>query len=171
VEPTDRRAESRRAFQFAAKEPVRGCNTLVLVRLPSPPGSSPNGDRHHHRRSGYGHRPPQEYSAEDGRTWLKIRNPLFRHHDRYACSDYLRSRAAVLPDGVTGVPRPGDVSRRVDAVTGFRIVLACGVVPGKEFFENLRGGRLTAVPVVRPGEEWRFCSARRPSMRLDRDPL
>jgi phenylalanine-4-hydroxylase len=105
------------------------------------------------------HPPPQAYSAEDDRTWQKVRDPLFRLHDRYACSDYLRSRSAVLPAGAAGVPQPGDVSRRLAGATGFRIVPAAGVVPGKEFFENLRAGRFTAMPGVRPGEEWRFCSA------------
>src|SRR4051812_36629291 len=92
---------------------------------------------------------PQEYSAENGRTWQKVRDPLFRLHDKYAFSDYLRSRAAVLPEGVAGVPQPGEVSRRLSAATGFRIVPAAGVVPGNQFFENLRAGRFTAMPVVR----------------------
>jgi phenylalanine-4-hydroxylase len=96
-------------------------------------------------------------SAEDERTWAKVRDELFAVQDRFAFADYGACRAAVLGDVSRRLPRPEEVSRRLARRTGFGIRPVGGIILASEFFESLRQGSFTANVNVRRPEEWRFC--------------
>ncbi|MBI3296546.1 MAG: hypothetical protein HYZ75_00160 [Elusimicrobia bacterium] len=96
------------------------------------------------------------YSREDDRTWRKLQDRLFPIQDRLAFDAYLDCRAAML-GGVPGVPDPAEVSRRIEARSGFSIVPVGGLVRAAEFFDSLRQGSFTANTSARKPDQWRFC--------------
>jgi phenylalanine-4-hydroxylase len=89
------------------------------------------------REPGSGAEPPEvSYTAGEAALWRKVSGALAERHERFACAEYLRAtRALALPSD--RVPNLADVSRRLQALSGFRLEAVPGLVPTRTFYGAL----------------------------------
>src|SRR3954469_5269743 len=78
---------------------------------------------------GSGAEPPHvQYTGAEAALWRKVSGALAEQHDRYACAEYLHAtRELALP--TERVPELAAVSRRMQALSGFRLEAVPGLVP------------------------------------------
>jgi phenylalanine-4-hydroxylase len=76
------------------------------------------------------------YSEVENEIWRTVSRELHVKHETYACREYLAGKAALaLPED--RVPQLGEVSARLEPLTGFRYQPAPGLVPLREFYGSL----------------------------------
>ena len=80
--------------------------------------------------------PTVEYTEAEHALWRLVAAELARKHERFAC-DAARAGAAALALPTDEVPQLEDVSRRLGALTGFRVEPVPGLVPTRRFYGSL----------------------------------
>jgi phenylalanine-4-hydroxylase len=80
--------------------------------------------------------PQVEYSDEEHALWRLVATELARKHERFAC-EAARAGAIALALPADEVPQLQDVSRRLGALTGFRVEPVPGLVPPRRFYGAL----------------------------------
>jgi phenylalanine-4-hydroxylase len=92
------------------------------------------------------------YSAEEHDRW----NRLFARQARLlpgrACDAYLEAKAK-LELSRSGIPDFADLSERLSAMTGWRVVPVAGLIPDDAFFDHLANRRFPAGAFIRPEDE------------------
>jgi len=80
--------------------------------------------------------PTVEYTDAEHALWRLVAAELVRKHERFACDAALAGAVSLaLPNDE--VPQLEDVSRRLDALTGFRVEPVSGLVPTRRFYGAL----------------------------------
>ncbi|MEW2412884.1 phenylalanine 4-monooxygenase [Streptomyces sp. NPDC046866] len=85
------------------------------------------------RRAGGLNSHPVTYSAEEDELWGTMVSKLNAMHSRVASSRYLRAKER-LPLPVTHTPRIDDLGRRLNNLTGFRLLPVDGLAPVRDFY-------------------------------------
>ncbi|MEU3500816.1 phenylalanine 4-monooxygenase [Streptomyces hundungensis] len=92
--------------------------------------------------------PPVSYSAAEHATWRTVYTALISMQDAWGCPQVLAAReAAPIPAG--RVPQHEEISDQLEALSGFRLTLAGGIVPNKRFLGAMADGYFHAVQYVR----------------------
>lgn len=76
---------------------------------------------------------PVVYSTEEDLLWGTMLSKLNAMHPRVASSRYLQAKER-LPLPVTHTPRIDDLGRRLNSLTGFRLLPVDGLAPAREFY-------------------------------------
>ena len=128
-----------------------------VVRLdPDHPGfrdAAYRARRNHIARLALGHRsggplPEVEYTPEEHAVWRTIREALEPAHARHACAEYLASFERLdLPR--ERIPQLGEVSDRIEVLSGFRLEPVAGLVEPRVFLEALAGGVFLCTQYIR----------------------
>jgi phenylalanine-4-hydroxylase len=92
--------------------------------------------------------PDAPYSAEEHQVWSTIWKALKPAHDRHACAEYLVSLNRLAFD-TERIPQLSEVSRRVEAISGFRLEPVAGLVEPRVFLENLANGVFLCTQYIR----------------------
>jgi phenylalanine-4-hydroxylase len=92
--------------------------------------------------------PRVEYTSEEHALWELVARELRAKHDRFACAEYLvaTDRLALSPDRV---PQLGDVTGRLEWLTGFRLEPVPGLVPTRTFYAALSERRFLSTQYMR----------------------
>jgi phenylalanine-4-hydroxylase len=80
--------------------------------------------------------PGVEYTDDEHALWRLVASELARKHERFAC-EAARAGATALALPTYEIPQLEDVSRRLDALTGFRVEPVPGLVPTRRFYGAL----------------------------------
>ncbi len=92
------------------------------------------------------------YSAQEHDRW----NRLFARQTKLlpgrACDEFLVAKAR-LELSREGIPDFADLSERLAAMTGWRVVAVAGLIPDDAFFEHLANRRFPAGAFIRPEAE------------------
>jgi phenylalanine-4-hydroxylase len=100
-----------------------------------------------------GHRPGEPlpevlYTPEEHAVWRTIREALGPCHARHACAEYVASFARLdLPR--ERIPQLGEVSAKIEALSGFRLEPVAGLVEPRVFLEALAGGVFLCTQYIR----------------------
>lgn len=89
-----------------------------------------------------------DYTDDENATWTAAAAALRHLQREYACSAYLDG-AARLDLPTDRVPQLADVSRRLQALTGFRFHASPGLAPIREFYGALADRRFLSTQYVR----------------------
>lgn len=92
--------------------------------------------------------PEAPYTAEEHEVWRAVWQALIPAHERYACSEY-RHCAKALAFPSDHIPQLSEVSRRVEAISGFRLEPVAGLVEPKIFLEALASGTFLCTQYIR----------------------
>ena len=94
----------------------------------------------------------RSYSAQEHDRW----NRLFARQTKLlpgrACDEFLDAKAR-LELSREGIPDFADLSERLAAMTGWRVVAVAGLIPDDAFFEHLANRRFPAGAFIRPETE------------------
>jgi phenylalanine-4-hydroxylase len=94
---------------------------------------------------------PVTHSAEEDLLWGTMVSKLDAVHLRVAGSRYLRAKER-LPLPVTRTPRIDDLGRRLNDLTGFRLLPVDGLAPAREFYGRFGDGVFSTTLYLRcPG--------------------
>jgi phenylalanine-4-hydroxylase len=92
------------------------------------------------------------YSALEHGRWSR----LFARQEKLlpgrACDAFLKARSRLGLSGA-GVPDFVELSRKLSAMTGWRVVPVAGLIPDDAFFDHLANRRFPAGAFIRPEEE------------------
>ena len=88
------------------------------------------------------------YTENEHELWTRVAFELEQKHEKYACEEF-RHGAEQLSLARCGVPQLGDVSQRLEKVTGFRLAPAPGLVPLRQFYGSLERNVFWATQYVR----------------------
>jgi len=95
------------------------------------------------------------YSAQEHDRW----NRLFARQTKLlpgrACDEFLDAKAK-LELSRAGIPDFADLSDRLAAMTGWRVVAVAGLIPDDAFFEHLANRRFPAGAFIRPESELEY---------------
>jgi phenylalanine-4-hydroxylase len=92
--------------------------------------------------------PDAPYTPEEHGGWREIWELLEPAHRRHACAEYLDCAARLdLPH--ERIPQLEEVSRRVEAVSGFRLEPVAGLVEPRVFLESLASGVFLSTQYIR----------------------
>ncbi len=92
--------------------------------------------------------PDAPYTDEEHEVWRVIRRELAPRHERFACDEFLACAEALrLPED--RIPQLGEVSARVEALSGFRLEPVAGLVEPRVFLESLAGGVFLSTQYIR----------------------
>ncbi|HZH31345.1 MAG TPA: phenylalanine 4-monooxygenase [Pyrinomonadaceae bacterium] len=92
--------------------------------------------------------PAAPYTDEEHGVWRAVWDALRPAHERHACAEYLGCvRRLDLPQ--THIPQMSEVSRRVEAVSGFRLEPVAGLVSPRAFLESLADGVFLSTQYIR----------------------
>src|SRR6266496_3500344 len=92
--------------------------------------------------------PDAPYTAEEHQVWRTIWQALKPAHQKHACSDYLASLKRLAFD-TERIPQLSEVSKRVEAISGFRLEPVAGLVEPRVFLENLANGVFLCTQYIR----------------------
>jgi phenylalanine-4-hydroxylase len=95
--------------------------------------------------------PHIDYTETEQEVWRTVCRELWPKWDRYAISEY-REGAAALELPRDHVPELGEVSSRLEPLTGFRYLPAAGLVPLREFYGSLEQRLFYSTQYVRHAE-------------------
>jgi phenylalanine-4-hydroxylase len=89
-----------------------------------------------------------DYTAEEHALWALVSRELRRKHERFACAEYLAAtdRLALPTDRV---PQLGQVTGRLEWLTGFRLEPVPGLVPTRTFYGALADRRFLSTQYMR----------------------
>jgi phenylalanine-4-hydroxylase len=92
--------------------------------------------------------PDAPYTDKENQLWQVVRDALEPQHQRYACAEYLQCvRKLDLPRG--RIPQLGEVSARVQALSGFRLEPVAGLVEPRVFLESMADGVFLCTQYIR----------------------
>lgn len=92
--------------------------------------------------------PGAPYTSEEHKVWSTIWKALRPAHKRHACAEYLVCLERLAFD-TERIPQLSDVSRRVEAISGFRLEPVAGLVEPRVFLENLAKGVFLCTQYIR----------------------
>jgi phenylalanine-4-hydroxylase len=92
--------------------------------------------------------PTVAYAPEEHALWALVSRELRAKHERYACGEYLAAtdRLALPSDRV---PQLGQVTGRLEWLTGFRLEPVPGLVPTRTFYAALAERRFLSTQYIR----------------------
>jgi phenylalanine-4-hydroxylase len=92
--------------------------------------------------------PVAPYTPEEHLLWQNIRHVLEPAHRQHACAEYLRCvRKLELPSD--RIPQLNEVSKKVEALSGFRLEPIAGLVEPRVFLESLAEGVFLCTQYIR----------------------
>ena len=92
--------------------------------------------------------PPAPYSQLEHEVWQTIWKALGSAHRQYACAEYLDSLDKLNFD-TDRIPQLDEVSRKVEALSGFRLEPVAGLVEPRIFLESLARGVFLCTQYIR----------------------
>jgi phenylalanine-4-hydroxylase len=92
--------------------------------------------------------PVAPYSAEEHGVWQTIWKALGPAHQRHACAEYLDC-VRRLDFDTDRIPQLAEVSRKVEAISGFRLEPVAGLVEPRVFLESLANGVFLCTQYIR----------------------
>jgi phenylalanine-4-hydroxylase len=92
--------------------------------------------------------PEAPYTPEEHAVWRTIREALEPRHRQFACAEFLESLGRLdLPR--ERIPQLGEVSAKIEALSGFRLEPVAGLVEPRVFLETLAGGVFLCTQYIR----------------------
>lgn len=92
--------------------------------------------------------PDAPYDEAEQAVWHNVAHELDPLHRLHACRAFLAGKSRLgLPS--SRIPQLAEVSALLEPLTGFRYVPAAGLVPLRDFYESLAGGRFHSTQYVR----------------------
>ena len=92
--------------------------------------------------------PHAPYTAQEHRVWQTIWKALGPAHRAHACAEYLDCLDR-LDFGTDRIPQLDEVSRKVEALSGFRLEPVAGLVEPRIFLESLARGVFLCTQYIR----------------------
>ena len=92
--------------------------------------------------------PHAPYTELEHRVWRTIWTALEQAHHEHACAEYLDCLARLQLDK-DRIPQLDDVSRKVEAISGFRLEPVAGLVEPRIFLESLARGVFLCTQYIR----------------------
>jgi phenylalanine-4-hydroxylase len=92
--------------------------------------------------------PAAPYSAEEHGVWQTIWKALGPAHQRHACAEYLEC-VRRLDFATDRIPQLGEVSKKVESISGFRLEPVAGLVEPRVFLESLANGVFLCTQYIR----------------------
>lgn len=92
--------------------------------------------------------PAAPYTEEEHQVWQKIWRALRPAHLAHACHEYLKCLEKLDFDG-SRIPQLDEVSRKVEAISGFRLEPVAGLVEPRVFLESLANGTFLCTQYIR----------------------
>ncbi len=92
--------------------------------------------------------PEAPYTAEEHAVWQTIWKALRPAHETHACTEYLLSVKRLAFD-TERIPQLSQVTKRVEALSGFRLEPVAGLVQPRVFLENLANGVFLCTQYIR----------------------
>jgi phenylalanine-4-hydroxylase len=92
--------------------------------------------------------PPAPYTDLEHHVWQTIWSALGPAHREHACAEYLDCLAK-LDFGTNRIPQLDEVSRKVEAISGFRLEPVAGLVEPRVFLESLARGVFLCTQYIR----------------------
>jgi phenylalanine-4-hydroxylase len=92
--------------------------------------------------------PPAPYTELEHEVWQTIWKALGSAHRQYACAEYLDSLDKLNFD-TDRIPQLDEVSRKVEALSGFRLEPVAGLVEPRIFLESLARGVFLCTQYIR----------------------
>jgi phenylalanine-4-hydroxylase len=92
--------------------------------------------------------PDAPYTSAEHQVWSTIWKALRPAHARHACAEYLSCLERLAFD-TERIPQLGEVTRRVEAISGFRLEPVAGLVEPRVFLENLAKGVFLCTQYIR----------------------
>jgi phenylalanine-4-hydroxylase len=92
--------------------------------------------------------PDAPYTSEEHELWRIIRDAVGPEHRQHACTEYLECIEKLdLPHD--RIPQLGEVSARVQSISGFRLEPVAGLVTPRVFLESLADGVFLCTQYIR----------------------
>jgi phenylalanine-4-hydroxylase len=91
------------------------------------------------------------YTPAEHALWRKLYNRQMRLVPQYACEEFLHTLDRL--DVSAGIPRFGEISRKLRRATGWELVTVPGLIPDLAFFEHLAHRRFPVTGWLRRPEE------------------
>jgi phenylalanine-4-hydroxylase len=91
------------------------------------------------------------YTAAEHALWRKLYDRQMRLVPGYACEEFLHTLDRLDASG--GIPRFGEISRKLRRATGWELVAVPGLIPDLAFFEHLAHRRFPVTDWLRRPEE------------------
>lgn len=92
--------------------------------------------------------PEAPYTAQEHEVWKTIWTALGPAHRRHACAEYLNCLHQLDFD-TDRIPQLGEVSLKVEAISGFRLEPVAGLVEPRVFLESLANGVFLCTQYIR----------------------
>ncbi len=92
--------------------------------------------------------PDAPYTVAEHEVWRTIWKALRPAHRRHACAEYLESLTR-LNFSDDCIPQLGEVNKKVEAISGFRLEPVAGLVQPRVFLENLADGVFLCTQYIR----------------------
>lgn len=92
--------------------------------------------------------PRAPYTERENEVWQTIWTALGPAHREYACAEYLDCLER-LDFGTDRIPQLDEVSRKVEAISGFRLEPVAGLVEPRVFLESLARGVFLCTQYIR----------------------
>jgi len=92
--------------------------------------------------------PPAPYSDEEHGVWRTIWQALEPAQQRHACAEYLECVRRLSFD-TRRIPQLGEISKKVEAISGFRLEPVAGLVEPRVFLESLANGVFLCTQYIR----------------------
>lgn len=97
----------------------------------------------------------ESYSHEEHARWDRLFQRQMKILPGRACETYLAALQQ-LELSQSGIPDFEELSNRLEAITGWRVVPVADLVPDEVFFEHLANKRFPAGAFIRPEEEFDY---------------
>ena len=94
------------------------------------------------------------YGAEEHALFRRLFERQSKLVPRYACAEWIDAVAGL--DAGAGIPKFGQVSRKLRAATGWEIVAVPGLIPDEAFFTHLANRRFPVTVWLRKPEEFDY---------------
>jgi phenylalanine-4-hydroxylase len=92
--------------------------------------------------------PDALYTPEEHQVWRTIWQALQPAHQKHACAEYLRSIDRLNLDRER-IPQLREVSKKVEAISGFRLEPVAGLVEPRVFLESMAAGVFLCTQYIR----------------------
>lgn len=92
--------------------------------------------------------PDAPYTQEENEVWSVIWKALQPAHRKHACTEYLKCLQRLQFDPER-IPQLREVSKKVEAISGFRLEPVAGLVQPRVFLENLADGIFLCTQYIR----------------------
>jgi phenylalanine-4-hydroxylase len=92
--------------------------------------------------------PPAPYTDEEHGVWQTIWQALEPAQQRHACAEYLECVRRLSFD-TKRIPQLGEISKKVEAISGFRLEPVAGLVEPRVFLESLANGVFLCTQYIR----------------------